>query len=154
MYGICNITDSVPAALQFSNVNPAIPFVGSEGLEPPYCKANTTICDQTGFTVQRRYLPNSPLYYTQQIRESNPSPQIFEIFSRGASYPFGFVQQHILESNQVPLDFSPASSVSPQTFILTERVYLQFNSILNVVSTSVCLQHSHMLTSQCVCITF
>lgn len=32
--------------------------VGREGLEPPYCKANTTICVQTGFTVQRRYLPS------------------------------------------------------------------------------------------------
>ena len=31
--------------------------MGREGLEPPYCKANTTICVQTGFTVQRRYLP-------------------------------------------------------------------------------------------------
>ena len=33
--------------------------VGREGLEPPYCKTNTTICVQTGFTVQRRYLPNN-----------------------------------------------------------------------------------------------
>ena len=48
---------------------------------------------------------------------------------------------------------SLAISVSPQTFILTERIYLHFNSILGVVSTSGCLQQSHMAISQCVCIT-
>ncbi len=49
---------------------------------------------------------------------------------------------------------SPASFVSPQTFIPAERAYLHFGPIPNVVSASGRLQHSHTRTRQRVCITF
>ena len=44
---------------RYHTIRRTLHCVGREGLEPPYCKANTTICVQTGFTVQRRYLPNN-----------------------------------------------------------------------------------------------
>jgi len=59
---------------------------------------------------------------------------------------------HILELNQFTPGCSLAIYVSPQTCTLQLRI-IATHLNLNVVSTSGCLQQSHMVISQCVCIT-
>ena len=141
------------------------------GREMPYHQANSALCGQGGTRtplLQGQYdnlcsdwiyspapLPAhiTPLWYPTESGVE-PFSQVIRKPSQGEPHNRLALYCRISWNRTKFLwVLLPASSVSPQTFILTERIYLHFNPILNVVSASVCLQHSHMRTSQCVCIT-